>query len=98
MALHFCVNLPSTSAVHVVVMCGSSVSYSCCMCVHYSHCYAITASARQLVCVCVCVCVGVGVCVCVGVGVGGMKLYEEKKEEGGNMRFQEKDCKHGSDT
>ena len=43
-------------------MCGSSVSYSFCMCVHYYHCYAITACARQLVCLCAWV--HVRVCVC----------------------------------
>ena len=54
-ALLFIVNLPSTrlSAVHVLVMCGSSVS---------SFVTAITTCSRQLLCVCVCVCVCV-VCV-----------------------------------
>ena len=68
------------SALHVVVMCGLSVSYSYCMCAHYSHCYAITACVRELLyvggsecvrvcvivcaCMCMCVCVCVHVCVC----------------------------------
>ena len=49
MALHFSVNVPSTSAVHVVGMCAwSSVSYSFCMCAHYSLCYTITACPGSL--------------------------------------------------
>ena len=64
MSLHFSDNLPSTGAVHVVVMCGPSVSYSFCM-------YVCTLSllrmqslhAQRNLCVCVYVCVCVYMCV-----------------------------------
>ena len=67
MALHFSDHLPNTSAVHVVVMCGSSVSYSFCMYVCpllsllCNHCMLKATS----VCVCVCVCVRACVRACV---------------------------------
>ena len=60
MALHFSVNVPSASAVHVVVMSGSSVSYSFCMFV-YTTLTAMQSLHVQSNCVymhvCECVCV-----------------------------------------
>ena len=70
MVLHFSVTVPSTSAIHVVVMCGrvSAIAFRVWITVkigvqgvHYSHCYAITACTRKLVCVCV----HMDVCICI---------------------------------
>ena len=74
MALHFSARFPSTSTVHVVVMCGLSVSYSfriyVCMYTTLTAMQSLHACTRQLLSLSVCITsISFIICFCVFVSV-----------------------------